>query len=278
MRQLKKIGIVLGVTFSVFFLSFIVLAWNPPSQAPTLGNVFLPINEGPDGQVKDGGLGISGVFSAQSIITSGNIIQGGALTTSSPKETVATIGYVDNAIINKTGIPSGASSVNFYWKTGSGPTCNSGDREIYREQLAVLCAGIDPPQNPLYQGNLFYPHTEVDCVSAGGEVIVVEGSVKICRFNRSACPVGWVRYKNWTKTTAVSGKCCTAPGHDWANIAPESCTAAWRLCAKCSPACGPYYYCVVGHVCPPDRGSCSARTYSCSNVGVSATINQVGCY
>jgi hypothetical protein len=209
----------------------------------------------------------------------GYIIQGAAITEDSPKEAVATMKYVDNAIANRGGIPTGGSAVNFYWKTGSNPNCNSGDREIYREQLAVLCAGIDPPQNPLYQGDLFYPHTEADCVSGGGEVVTVEGSVKICRFNRSTCPAGWVRYKNWTKTTAVSGKCCTAPGHDWANIAPESCTAAWYMCANCSPYCGDHWRCVQNHVCTPYVGSsCSAKNYGCQNVGVSATINQIGCY
>lgn len=278
MKTMKNIGIVLGVALSIFFLSFMVLAWTPPGIAPTEGNVAIPINEGPNGQVKDGALGISGAFSAQSIITSGNIIQGGALTTNSPKETVATIGYVDNAIANKSGLPSGASSVNFYWKTGSGPTCNSGDREIYREQLAVLCAGIDPPQNPLYQGNLFYPHTEVDCVSAGGEVVVVEGSVKICRFNRSACPAGWVRYKNWTTTTVSSSLCCTTGSHNWSNVAPEACYSYRYLCkwGGCGTHCGPYYRCVSGS-CPNPR-TCTAKSYSCNNTPAFATINQVACY
>jgi len=248
---------------------------DPQSKLHVAGNMTV------DGNIEVSGLGILDLLEAQEIKSLGHIVQGGALTTTSSPETVATIGYVDNAIANRSNLPSGSSPVNFYWKTGSGPSCNSGDREIYREQLAVLCAGIDPPQNPLYQGNLFYPHTELDCTNAGGEVVIVESSIKICRFNKSACPAGWTRYKNWTETTAVVSQyqCCTTGEHAWSNVAPESCTAAWYLCASCAIYCGPYHYCRPGYVCGTTaRDGCIANQHSCYNVGVSATIDQVGCY
>ncbi len=247
---------------------------NPQSKLHVAGDMIV------DGNVEVSGLRVLDLLEAQEIKSLGHIVQSGALTTTSSPETVATIGYVDNAIANRSNLPSGSSSVNFYWKTGSAPSCNSGDREIYKEQLAVLCAGIDPPQNPLYQGNLFYPHTELDCANTGGEVVIVESSIKICRFNKSACPSGWTRYKNWTKTTAVVGQCCSAGEHAWSNIAPESCTAAWELCKKCYGHCtSEDHYCRPGYVCGTTaRDGCIAKNHSCYNVGVSATIDQVGCY
>ena len=79
MQQLKNIGLVLGIAFSVFFVSFMVLAFTYPSVGPTDGNVALPINEGDALQVKTGPLGVS-VFSASERIqigspaTSGKIV------------------------------------------------------------------------------------------------------------------------------------------------------------------------------------------------------------
>jgi uncharacterized protein (TIGR02145 family) len=59
----KKIGTVLGVSFSVFLVSFVVLAdWQGPTDIPPEQNLPAPINVGSESQIKDGALGISGVF------------------------------------------------------------------------------------------------------------------------------------------------------------------------------------------------------------------------
>ncbi len=65
MKQIKKVGLVLGIMFSIFFTSFIVLAFTSPSQAPTGGNVDVPINVGSGSQVKVGALEVQGALIAR---------------------------------------------------------------------------------------------------------------------------------------------------------------------------------------------------------------------
>jgi hypothetical protein len=74
-------------------------------------------------------------------------------------------------------------------------------------------------------------HTESDCTDLGGTVYSVESGVRMCRLTQSTwtCPTDWSGYYNWSTTTTVgtcycgSIYCCCTGGHDWANIARESC-------------------------------------------------------
>ena len=59
MKTIKNISLFCGIVFSIFFVSFMVLAWSAPSSAPTGGNVAIPINESSASQVKSGALGVS---------------------------------------------------------------------------------------------------------------------------------------------------------------------------------------------------------------------------
>ncbi len=56
MKIIKNISIFCGIVFSIFFVSFVVLAWSSPGAAPTGGNVALPINVGSGSQIKVGNL------------------------------------------------------------------------------------------------------------------------------------------------------------------------------------------------------------------------------
>jgi len=59
MKTIKNISLFCGIVFSIFFVSFMVLAWSAPGSAPTGGNVAIPINESSTSQVKSGALGAS---------------------------------------------------------------------------------------------------------------------------------------------------------------------------------------------------------------------------
>ena len=58
MKIIKEVGLFCGIVSSIFFVSFMVLAWNPPGATPTGGNVALPINVGSNSQTKSGNLRI----------------------------------------------------------------------------------------------------------------------------------------------------------------------------------------------------------------------------
>ena len=123
MRQLKNISLVLGITLSVFFISFMVAAWTPPNQVPTLGNVALPINVGSGSQVKDGALSVLGVFETHGLTrlargnyssvvivgtatTSSDLIVYGNVVASAPVDDshLATKKYVDDKFDSSVGV------------------------------------------------------------------------------------------------------------------------------------------------------------------------------
>jgi hypothetical protein len=59
----KNIGVILGVSLSVFLISFVVFAeWQDPTDVPPNANVPAPVTSGSDVQYKEGALGVGGVF------------------------------------------------------------------------------------------------------------------------------------------------------------------------------------------------------------------------
>lgn len=62
MKQIKSISLFCGIVFSIFFVSFMALAWVAPTSTPPNGIVYIPINESITGQAKVGPLDILGVF------------------------------------------------------------------------------------------------------------------------------------------------------------------------------------------------------------------------
>jgi hypothetical protein len=49
-------ALVFGILVLVFLAAFYAVAWQEPTQAPPEGNVPAPLNVGPTGQSKEGGL------------------------------------------------------------------------------------------------------------------------------------------------------------------------------------------------------------------------------
>ncbi|MDD4062570.1 MAG: tail fiber domain-containing protein [Candidatus Pacebacteria bacterium] len=106
MKILKNVGLVLGIVFSIFSVSFMVLAWSAPSSAPTGGNVAIPINESSASQVKSGALGVS-LLQAEN-----NILVG---TTDTTKATI----YSKTTQNNPLRIDGQCGCENYYWFNGS---------------------------------------------------------------------------------------------------------------------------------------------------------------
>ncbi len=52
----KTVSLVFSILILCFVIGFYVIAWIPPDQSPPGGNVPAPLNVGPDGQEKAGGL------------------------------------------------------------------------------------------------------------------------------------------------------------------------------------------------------------------------------
>ena len=78
-RTIKSASMILGISLSVFLVTFIVFAFSGPSQNPPAcpagePGCDAPLHIGTAGQVKDGPLGIEGVFRAYSnLIVDGNV-------------------------------------------------------------------------------------------------------------------------------------------------------------------------------------------------------------
>jgi hypothetical protein len=90
----------------------------------------------------------------------------------------------------------------------------------------------------------FAQHTEGQCTSLGGEVLL-DGTSKFCRFNKSSCPAGWAQFKKWSTSPAAkfSGKdgCsgCSVQAKAWSNSNSPSCFVSVR--SGSSESCGTDY-------------------------------------
>ncbi len=233
MQQLKNIGIVLGVSFSVFFISFMVLAWSPPSLAPTGGNITIPINESSSTQIKIGSLEIGGVFVTDSVtkLAQGNYsstVTIGSSSTSSDLIVNGRITSFDDVCLNNG-------------------VCLTDIQSIYDNQMLVNGA-----------------HTFGDCLSLGGTLIDDDASsMKLCKFS-GGCPSGWSQYKNWTTTnpnTCTVVRCyypgeicrqCTTGSHSFSNRATEVCyyqpAFTWGG-STCAPGCATHCGSHSGNPC-----------------------------
>lgn len=110
-------------------------------------------------------------------------------------------------------------------------------------------------------------HTFKECTDQGGVVVPSDGTAKICRMSRDACPSLWSQYKSFSQTVAktCTRELCAAGCSGLSPVPsnPASCTTsfhAWQ--DKARESCG-YYTCV----------SCQLVDVNCY-----ATIQEVGCY
>ena len=71
----KTFALCLGVLIMSFLVGYLVLAWTEPTAAPPGENVYAPINVGPDGQTKEGGI----LVANNSGVTYGLIVRYGSV-------------------------------------------------------------------------------------------------------------------------------------------------------------------------------------------------------
>ncbi len=132
----------------------------------------------------------------------------------------------------------------------------------------ILCAKIN---EALLHGDR---HTEEHCQTWNGEVVLVEGDVKICKFNSETCPGAWTQYENWSTTVPSPSAFYKDPiertsyytgSHEWSNTPVES-----FVCRRCPGGASwkGYYFCGTG-----SSGTCPMDPYYSY-----ATITQIGCY
>jgi len=331
------------ILISLLTMAVLIYAWQEPSQSPPQGNVFAPINVGDTPQFKSGALGVGGIiYGYSNAFFDGNVGIGTTrppnqkldvagkikISDDNATPTAGTIrwtgtdfeGYNGSEWKSLTaqggwsGVPElrqGPAGCGFVVTTSpkcytlACDTCGGGGcTSQYLWCNGVCGAGsiqicdTSPLSSLLYNGQ----HTVDDCTSAGGQVVEVEG-VKICRFQRSTCPLSgtsysiseWTQYKDWSETSAKtcngtnSGGCtsstsCTTGQHSWSNNNVESCVyknsfsfqvgctkCCWRwsggvcsVCVSCLPWQTPDCDC---------SSSCSTSESTCY-----ANVTQIGCY
>ena len=130
---------------------------------------------------------------------------------------------------------------------------------------AAICAKIG---TPLFNSH----HTEEQCRIWGGETVIVEEDVKICKMNSASCPGDWTQYKNWSTTVPSPSAFPDDPinqtyyytgSHTWSNTGVE-----YLMCKKCPglSSLKGYYFCGLSDNC----GGSWYYSY--------ATITEIGCY
>ncbi len=247
MQQLRNIGLVLGVTFSVFFVSFIVLAWSDPTEGPTGGSVYIPINESASSQVKIGSFEVGGVFITNSAtkLAQGNYSSSVTIGSSSTSSNLLVHGGV--SVTSEPVNPMDVVTKNYL------------DAELAR--IEAMVSGSLPL--------VYNVHTREACIDAGGEVVDSDVSLPICRFNQATCPANWTQYKGFT-TTVYNGHCDCAGACD-------------TSCQGCTTYCNPGHHSWANGGREGCSVSCPYKQRACNRIGAwwcsaSARVTQIGCY
>ncbi|MDD2909484.1 MAG: hypothetical protein PHU74_00985 [Candidatus Pacebacteria bacterium] len=255
-----------------------------------------PLNTSSTAQTKTGEIGASMFRDADNsnyyINPSGNSVVSGTISVADPTENnhVATKVYVDGLIEGV--VPEITSFCNVTYILGDeSVACPPNSIEIMRNYVnnvpfGLLCGVMEEP--------LLYDkfHSETQCNILGGDVVTVEGNIKICKFyNVQVCPNGWTQYKNWSKTRSdtisatrksypnnqVTCSCTTGEHITWSNTPIELCSNAIDYYG--SNSFNPKYRCDSGlSNCP--AGYLSSYTWSFNDVYICgrAIIEELGCY
>jgi len=116
MKTIKNISLFCGIVFSIFFVSFMVLAWSAPGSAPTGGNVAIPINESSTSQVKSGALGVSLLQAENNILVGTTDATKATIYSKTPRSSSS----FQNAKTNPLRIDGHCYRCeNYYWPDGS---------------------------------------------------------------------------------------------------------------------------------------------------------------
>lgn len=124
-RTIIIIGQVIGVSLSVFLISFVVFSWTGPVTNPPDGNVDAPINTGSSDQSKTGGLTLAAVTVTGDLVAN-NTTLGNCAWTSSTCDDSATC-------------PSNKLVVGIQRHTGSA-LCGTAPTQWYRQ--SIYCCNL----------------------------------------------------------------------------------------------------------------------------------------
>ncbi|MDD4068404.1 MAG: hypothetical protein PHV65_05960 [Bacteroidales bacterium] len=259
-------------------------SWSEPVTSMPSGYTA-PLNTSSTAQTKTGELGASSFRDADDsnyyINPSGNSVVAGTITAANPVENnhVSTKGYVDGLLGNVEQEVSLSNLV--YIADKQNPSCLEADSIMIMKHCvstntwvssnvscdsdAVICVQIE---QPLFDKH----HTEEQCRIWGGETVIVEEDVKICKMNSASCPGGWTQYKNWSTTLPTtapmtivrvepSGTSTYTGSHNWSNTPQES------------------FFCFYGDWAYCKRNECAiGYNYGCGGFNVYANMTQIGCY
>ncbi|MDD4661741.1 MAG: hypothetical protein PHG24_00460 [Candidatus Pacebacteria bacterium] len=222
--------------------SFLVYSWNEPTENMP-SNYSTPLNTSSTSQTKTGELGASSFIDADDnsyyINPSGNSVVSGTITVDRPNN-------ADNVATKG-----------------------------YVDEMVSAVEAIVTGAQPLVNG----AHSQIECTTAGGELVDSDVSYKMCRFNTSSCPSGWTQYKNYSTSIATTFSC--EPYEEWA-VNPYS-----SICTTAAPGFSNGTY-----TCPVGINGQSSKTFGttccscytdcpdCARVYIafSSPISQIGCY
>ena len=287
------------IVLSCLVVGYAVFSWSEPTAPMPSGYTAL-INTSSTAQTKTGEIGASMFRDADNsnyyINPSGNSVVSGTISGGNPigNNNFATKSYVDSLL---AGVEQEVSSSNMIYIAGStNPPCPDNAIEISRPSVdSVICARLDE----LLYGN---EHTAAQCRLWDGEVVTVEGSVKICRLNAAVCPGSFTQYKNWSKTTADSVSrtnqaygdsspvtcSCSTGSHAWGNVAREGCqttqgcyygapSGKYRI-TRCGDSNCNNFTCTFAYDGSSTSISLLGINYYCWYLCAKAIVNQIGCY
>jgi len=320
------VGIALGLA-----LQF-ARAWTEPGEAPPGGNLAAPLNTSGNTQVKMGPLGVNssglGILPLQLGLDVGGKTQADDFCLrSDPTKCLSNISGAN--LSNLRVGPPGCNNILTFSATCYTQACGEYQTTAYvpageySSFIAVpatmyfTCGGSCSAGSskscstaPVGTGFLSGSDHSTDSCTAAGGVVMQDGSDSFCKFDRTSCPSGWTKFKNWTTTSpktcngttndnsncpSNSSMTCSTGSHSFSDHSPESCSylnsrtwtsygyecGAWGICWQlvCDNWCDTYgfwyylpYDCYIPATC--SASYCADSWANC----YAKTEDGIGCY